>query len=299
MALLLDVIAERLAIGSSSVSATNTLPSGPYHAGIWCPHHNWREMHQGSMFPIHANRSAPNSAARISYAPSAAAIAGCASVWASTYHWSVRYGSITTPERSPCGTIWVFGSIFSRKPKSSSRDTTVLRAAKRSAFCSSSRKLQRAFGQVAQIDLVADQSHTAFLVEHADLRKIVALADFKVIEVMRRRDLNRARALLGIGICVGDDRNPAADQRQDHVLADQMAVTIVVGIHRDCAVAEHGLRPRGRDHDEDRGIVGAERLAFDRIAEIPERALDFDLLDFEIADRVSIFGSQLTSRLSL
>ena len=41
-----------------------------------------------------------------------AAIAGCASVLASTYHWSVRYGSMTTPERSPCGTMCVFGSIL-------------------------------------------------------------------------------------------------------------------------------------------------------------------------------------------
>ena len=30
-----------------------------------------------------------------------ASIAGFASVAASTYHWSVSHGSITTPERSP------------------------------------------------------------------------------------------------------------------------------------------------------------------------------------------------------
>ena len=32
------------------------------------------------------------------------AIAGWAKVLASTYHWSVRNGSIGTLERSPCGT---------------------------------------------------------------------------------------------------------------------------------------------------------------------------------------------------
>ena len=128
---------------------------------------------------------------------------------------------MTTPERSPCGTMCVFGSIFSRKPKSSSRATIVLRAANRSDPVQLFRQLVRAFRQIAQIILVAHQRETALLVEHADLRQAVALADLEVIEVVRRRDLDRARALFGIGIVVGNDRNPAPDQRQDHVLADQ------------------------------------------------------------------------------
>ena len=37
-----------------SDSATKTLPSGPYHAGIWWPHQSWREMHQGWMLRIHS-----------------------------------------------------------------------------------------------------------------------------------------------------------------------------------------------------------------------------------------------------
>ena len=147
------------------------------------------------------------------------------------------------------------------------------------------RKLQRALGQVAQIILVADQRHAAFLVEDADPRQVVTLADLEIVEVVRRRDLHRARAFLRIGIVVGDDRNPAADQRQDHMLADQMPVTVVVGMHGNAGVAEHGFGARGGDHDEARGIVGAECLALDRIAQIPERALDLDLLHFEIADR--------------
>ena len=114
-------------------------------------------------------------------------------------------------------------------------------------------------------------------------------ADLEIVEVMRRRDLDRARAFFGIGIFVGDDRNAAADQRQDHVLADQMRVAFVVRMHRDRGVAEHGLGPRGGDHDEGRGIVGIEGLAFQRIAQIPEAALDLDLLHLEIGNR----GQQL------
>ncbi len=43
-------------------------------------------------------------------------------------------------------------------------------------------------------------------VEHADLRQAVALADFVVVEVVRRRDLHAARAELRVDVLVGDDR---------------------------------------------------------------------------------------------
>ena len=44
------------------------------------------------------------------------AMAGFASSAALTYHWSVSHGSMTTLERSPCGTVCVVGSIFSKRP---------------------------------------------------------------------------------------------------------------------------------------------------------------------------------------
>ena len=87
-------------------------------------------------------------------------------------------------------------------------------------------QLHRAFRQAAQIILVVDQGETALLVEHVDLRQAMAFADLEVVEVVCRRDLDRAGALFGIGIVVADDRNAAADQRQDDVLADQMAETV-------------------------------------------------------------------------
>ena len=45
-----------------------------------------------------------------------ASIAGFASVAASTYHWSVSQGSITTPERSPYGVWMTRSSTFSSRP---------------------------------------------------------------------------------------------------------------------------------------------------------------------------------------
>ena len=71
--------------------------------------------------------------------------------------------------------------------------------------------------------LVVLQRELRLDVEDVDQRQIVAAADLEIVEVMRRRDLHRARALFRIGIIIADDRDAAADQRQDHVLADQMA----------------------------------------------------------------------------
>ena len=69
------------------------------------------------------------------------------------------------------------------------------------------------------------------------------------------------------------------------MLADQMRVAFIVRMHRDRAVAEHRLGPRGGDDDEGRGIVRIEGLAFQRIAQIPKAALDLDLLHLEIGNR--------------
>ncbi|MNN01833.1 hypothetical protein D3C81_1144610 [compost metagenome] len=45
--------ARALASASSSVRPTKQLPASSYHAGIWCPHHSWREIHQSWMLPSH------------------------------------------------------------------------------------------------------------------------------------------------------------------------------------------------------------------------------------------------------
>ena len=151
-------------------------------------------------------------------------------------------------------------------------------------------KLVRAFRQAAQIILIALQRQIALDVEDADLRQVVATADFEVVEIMRRRDLHRAGTLFRVGIIISDDRNPATDQRQDDVLADQRHIALVVRIHRDGGVTEHGLGARSANDDEGGGIFRIEDLALQRIAQIPQAALDLDLLHFEIGDRGEQFG---------
>ena len=87
------------------VRATKTLPSGPYQAGMRCPHQSWRLMHQGWMSRIQAKNVFSHCRGTNAVVPaSTAAIAGRASSAALQNHCVVSSGSIGTPERSPCGT---------------------------------------------------------------------------------------------------------------------------------------------------------------------------------------------------
>lgn len=70
-----------------------------------------------------------------------------------------------------------------------------------------------------------------------DGAQIVALADLKIVEVMRRRNLDRARTGFRIGIIVCNDRNVATDEREHHVVSDQSMVTPVLRVDRDTGVA--------------------------------------------------------------
>ena len=58
--------------------------------------------------------------------------------------------------------------------------------------------------------------------------KPMAPADLEIVEVVRRRDLDRAGALLGIGIRIGNDRDPASDQGQQRMLADEVPIAFVI-----------------------------------------------------------------------
>ena len=146
------------------------------------------------------------------------------------------------------------------------------------------RQRRGAFRQPVQVVRIVRQRQPRFLIENADLRQRMTPSDLEIVEVVRRRDLDRAAALFRIRIGVGDDRDAPSDQRQDDVLADQVAIAFVVGMHRDGAVAQHGFRPRGRHHDEACGILRIERVPLQRIAQVPQAALDFDLLNLEVGN---------------
>ena len=116
-------------------------------------------------------------------------------------------------------------------------------------------------------------------IEHVDHAQPGAAADLEIIEVMGRGDLHRTGALFRVRVAVGDDFDLSPGDRQDRVLADDVPEAFVVRVHRNAGIAQHGLRARCGDSHE------TIRLALDRVAEIPEMAVDLLLHDLEIGDR--------------
>ena len=92
--------------------------------------------------------------------------------------------------------------------------------------------------------------HLVVLVDHFDLRQVVPQSCLEVIRIMRRRHLHRARAELRLRQLVGDDRNLAFHQRQQHFLPVQMRVALIASIHRNRRIAQHRLRTRSSHGDE-------------------------------------------------
>ena len=119
-------------------------------------------------------------------------------------------------------------------------------------------------------------------VQDGDRREAVPLADLPVVEVVRRRDLHAAGAERLVDVVVGDHRDRAAGERQRDRPSDQRGVALVVRIHRDGDVAQHGLRPRRRDDDF---AVPVDRATRERIADLPDLPLLLLALDLEIRHR--------------
>ena len=132
--------------------------------------------------------------------------------------------------------------------------------------------------------------------QDVDRLQPVALADLIVVEIVRRRDLHRARTLCRIGVFVRNDGDQAIDQRQLHQPSDNRLVALVIRMHGNAGIAQHCLGPRG-GHDDivalffQRDVpvrvlldIGVGRPVCERIFEVPEMTLHFPVLDFEIRD---------------
>ena len=120
--------------------------------------------------------------------------------------------------------------------------------------------------------------HAPVLADDADLVEVVAAADLEVVGVVAGRDLQRAGAEVGLDVVVGDDRQVAPDEGQHRRAADEVAVALVVGVHRDRGVGQHRLRAHGGDHDLARAVL-------ERIGDVEERVGDLAVLDLEVGDR--------------
>ena len=118
--------------------------------------------------------------------------------------------------------------------------------------------------------------HLRGLGEHVHHREVVALADLKVVEVVRRRDLHAARAEFAVDVFVGDDGNLVVGQGELQHLAHERFVALVFGMHGHGLVAKERLGT-GRGNDHAFAAVGA------RIADFPQEAVGLLAFDFKVA----------------
>ena len=120
--------------------------------------------------------------------------------------------------------------------------------------------------------------HRPVVVHHVQHGEVVTLSAGVVVGVVRRRHLDRAGAELRVHEGVGDQRDLAVADRQQHRLPDAVAVARIVGMHRHRGIAEHGLRPRGGHGDEAAAIL-------EGVLEVPELALVLLVDHFLIRER--------------
>ena len=112
----------------------------------------------------------------------------------------------------------------------------------------------------------------------------VPLADLEVERVVRRGDLHRPRAEVGIHGVVRHHGNLPAHHRQQHLAADQVPVPLVLRMHRDGRVAQHRLGAGGGD-GEMAAAVG------ERIAQMPDLPVYLILIYFLIGERGEAAGT--------
>lgn len=69
----------------------------------------------------------------------------------------------------------------------------------------------------------------------------MALADLKIVGVVRGGDLHASCTEFPVYILVGDDGNFSAHKRKNQHFADHVLISLVIGMNRDSGIAEEGF----------------------------------------------------------
>ena len=103
--------------------------------------------------------------------------------------------------------------------------------------------------------------HEAIAAYYFDGVKAMALAYFKVMGIMGRRNLQGTGPKSRVHILVKDERNRPVHQREYHSLPFQTAIAVIRRVYRHSRIPEHGLRTRG-------GHNNPSFFAFKRISDV-------------------------------
>ena len=114
--------------------------------------------------------------------------------------------------------------------------------------------------------------------------QIVPLPRLEIIWIVRRSYFHNPRPELRIDESIGDHRNLTAYNRQPHAAADQMLVPLVVRMHCDGGIAQHGFGPSG-------GKYHAFFTAHDGIADVPQVTGNGLMDGLDVRDRSVAIGT--------
>ena len=128
--------------------------------------------------------------------------------------------------------------------------------------------------------------HARVLIEDGQSRQVVAESRLEVVEIVRGRNFDRARAECAIHQNrVPHNQNLAIGQRQLDLLSDEAIVPRVFGMHGDSGVAQHGFRPCRRDSQMGGRIIG------ERILNVVELACGVFVLHLNIRECCQAAGT--------
>lgn len=145
--------------------------------------------------------------------------------------------------------------------------------------------------------------HSAVFGDDGDALKIMAFADFKVVEIVSRGDLDGAGTVLGVGVFVGDDGNFAVGEREFDKTTDEILIARIVRIDSDGGIAKEGLGTGGADDDfgvlDIRVIIGATiRGGDDLIGDVPEVAGLVLMFDFDVGEGGLVVRTEINQLLA-
>ena len=109
--------------------------------------------------------------------------------------------------------------------------------------------------------------HGRIIIDDNDLLQVMALSNFKIIRVMCRCDLHTSGTELLIYVCVCNDRNLASGRRQYEHLSDNILITLILRIDRNCSISEQCLRSGCCD------LYKTTLLTDYRIVNVPEKSI--------------------------
>ena len=142
-------------------------------------------------------------------------------------------------------------------------------------------------------DNIQRQNMAAFIKNRNQLMPC-AFADFIIVEIMSRRNLDCARAFFRVRIFISDNRHAAAHNRQDNFFTNKTSITFIIRMDSDARITQHSFRAR-RCHNNIAARLMARHITFfirkwmfishavrERITQMPIVTINRFCLNFEI-----------------